>query len=65
VASDAERLRWIMSYCGFDGIHGLTMDRYEYASFEAETHGRDEPNSDDELDGFRRMIDAAIHKHTQ
>ena len=64
MASDADRLRWIMEYCEFDGIHGLKMDRHEYASYEAETHGRDEPNAEDELDGFRRMIDAAINKYT-
>ena len=62
MASDADRLRWIMHYCGLDRIHGLMMDRHEYASFEAETHGREEPNADDELDGFRRMIDAALNK---
>ena len=61
MASDADRLRWLMSHCGLDRINGLMMDRHEYASFEAETHGREEPNADDELDGFRRMIDAALN----
>lgn len=64
---DTDRLRYCIQ-C-FDGIEGVEWDRYDYAMDETHRHGRVadskgdiEPIPDDELNGFRRMIDAAIHK---
>ena len=60
MSSDTARLKFIMNESCFDGFVGIEKDRYEYACDVAAEEGRDEPNGDDELEGFRRLIDAAI-----
>ena len=56
--SDANRLRWVMTH--IDAVAGLKLDRYDYATLVAKDHGREDPTPDDELNGFRQMIDAAM-----
>lgn len=56
--SDTTRLRWLMQEV--DGLCNVRLDRYAYAAMVAEEEGREEPNDQDMLDGFRRMIDLAI-----
>ena len=48
-----------------DGFSGVEKDRYDFASDVAEEKGHEEPSTDDELEGFRRLVDAAmsIHQH--
>lgn len=58
-ARDAARLHfWFWE--GVDGFKGLPMDKYEYACEVAARNGREEPNEDDELQGFREFTDAAM-----
>jgi len=45
---------------GIDGFGEIPEDRYDYAAAVADDNGRDEPNQDDEFEGFVTMIDAAI-----
>jgi len=54
---DAARL---MFACEFDGYQNVKKDRYDYAEECMEEAGRDEPNAEDELNGLRRLIDAAM-----
>lgn len=54
---DAERL---MFACEFDGYSTVSKDRYDFAMDCAEEAGRDEPSDEDELNGLRRLIDAAM-----
>lgn len=54
---DAARL---MYSCGFDGFTTVEKDRYDYAMDCAAENGRDEPSAEDELNGMRRLIDAAM-----
>lgn len=54
---DAERLRFAFIA---DGFVNLPKDRNDYAMDCAEEAGRDEPNAEDELNGVRRLIDAAM-----
>ena len=56
---DTRRLRYLMND-GPDGFAHVPMDRYDYAMQLAERSGREEPTDDDELNGFRLMIDAAM-----
>ena len=60
MSSDTARLRFLMIDGCVDGFGGIEKDRYEYAYEVAVEEGRDEPNEADELEGFRRLIDAAI-----
>lgn len=59
--ADAMRLRYLMDNEVLDGFAHVEPDRYECASQCAEMAGREEPNEDDELNGFRLLIDMAIH----
>lgn len=63
MASDSERLRWLMENC-VEGIAGPGNDRYGYAMQIAEREGHAEPTATDELDGFRQMIDDAMDLST-
>lgn len=55
---DGERL---MFACGeFDRYTTVSKDRYEYAIECAQEAGREVPTKEDELNGLRRLIDAAI-----
>lgn len=54
---DAKRL---MFACLFDGYTTVDKDRYDFATECAEVAGRDEPNEDDDLNGLRLLIDAAM-----
>ena len=54
---DAARL---MFACEFDGYVTVEKDRYDYAMDCAAENGRDEPSAEDELNGMRRLIDAAM-----
>lgn len=54
---DAARL---MFACEFDGYEGVQKDKYDYASELAERAGRDEPSKEDEINGLRALIDAAM-----
>jgi hypothetical protein len=56
---DTRRLRYLMEN-GPDGFTHVAMDRYDYAMQRAEQAGRDEPNEEDEFNGFRLLIDAAM-----
>lgn len=57
---DAERLMFAFEA---DGLVGVEKDRYEYAIECAQENGRDEPTAEDELNGVRRLIDAAMWAH--
>lgn len=57
--TDAMRLRYLMDNEVLDGFAHIKPDRYDCASQCAEMAGRKEPNEDDELNGFRLMIDLA------
>lgn len=46
--------------CIFDGYSTVEEDRYDFAEYCAHENGRDEPNKEDELNGLRRLIDAAM-----
>ena len=58
--SDTKRLVWLMNAAGIDGVVGDKKDRYDYASEVATEEGHDEPTPSDELEGFRRCIDAGM-----
>ena len=58
--SDDVRLRFLLKAGAPDGFTGIDKDRYEFAYEVAKERGHEEPDEQDELDGFRRMIDAAI-----
>jgi hypothetical protein len=57
--TDAMRLRYLMDAEVLEGFAHVEPDRYDCASQCAEMAGRKEPNEDDELNGFRLMIDMA------
>ena len=57
--TDTMRLRYLMDRKVFYGFAHIEPDRYDCASQCAEMAGRKEPNEDDELNGFRLMIDLA------
>ena len=59
--TDSTRLAYLMKD-GCDGFFHVKKDRYEYAMEQAEAAGRDEPNEEDELNGFRLLIDEAIRR---
>jgi hypothetical protein len=59
-AEDDARIRFLMDNCGFDALVDVERDRYDFAAEVAEDHGREEPTEEDELDGFRRLIDCGI-----
>ena len=65
MATDRQRLLYVMKAAGVDGFCHVEQDRYEYALQAAQKAGRDEPNDDDEFNGFRRLIDAAIAAETK
>lgn len=50
----------ILFACEFDGYTTVQKDKYDYAIDCMEEAGRDEPNSEDELNGLRRLIDDAM-----
>lgn len=54
---DAERLMYMSR--DMDGFVHVARDKYEYAIECMQEAGRTEPTFDDELNGLRRMIDAA------
>lgn len=56
--SDAERLRFLMQ--DIDAVEGVRFDRYDLASEIAAGNKHSEPDADDELDGFRLLLDYAI-----
>jgi len=55
---DAARLRYAME--DIDGFVHVGKDKYDYAMEIAAKNGRDAPSEDDEMDGIRALIDAAI-----
>ena len=57
---DAERLLYMSQ--DMDGFVHVERDKYEYAIECMQEAGRSKPTSDDELNGLRRMIDAARKK---
>lgn len=57
---DAERLLYMSK--DMDGFVHVARDKYEYAIECMQEAGRSEPTADDELNGLRRMIDAARKK---
>lgn len=56
-SKDSKRL---MFACEFDGYTTVEKDRYDYAIESMKENGRDEANEEDELNGLRRLIDAAM-----
>lgn len=59
--TDEQRLKFIMQ--DVESYFKVALDRHEYASLVAEESGRVEPNEEDELEGFRRMVDEAMVVH--
>lgn len=58
MATDTERLRWLMGALALDGLAG--EDLHAFADDVAREAGREEPTDDDEFEGFRRLIDWTI-----
>jgi hypothetical protein len=58
-SNDTERLRFLMQH-GPEGFYGVPKDRYDYACEVAMDRGCGLPSIDDELNGYRRMIDEAM-----
>lgn len=58
MASDTARLAFLITE--IEGFCGVEKDRYDFASDVAAEEGREEPTAADELEGFRRLIDAAM-----
>lgn len=56
--ADGPRLMFVCR--DFDGYVDVKLDKYDYAMQCAAEGGRVEPTPEDELNGVRRMIDAAI-----
>ncbi len=56
--SDTKRLAFLMQE--IDGFGNVLRDRYDYATEVSEEEGHDEITESDELEGFRRLIDAAM-----
>jgi hypothetical protein len=59
--TDEQRLKFLMQ--NVDSFFKIEMDRFEYSWEVAEEMGRGEPNAEDELEGFRRMVDDAMVAH--
>jgi len=59
---DAERLLFVCK--DFDGFENVIGDKYDFAMGEAIFNSREEPTPEDELNGLRRMIDAARSQTT-
>lgn len=57
---DARRLGYLLTK--IEGFMLVKKDRHEFACDVALERGHDEPTREDELIGFRRLIDAAIAK---
>lgn len=57
---DTVRLRFLMNDGCIDGFVNVPFDRYDFAMQEAERGGREEPNADDDFNGFRLLLDAAM-----
>ena len=60
--NDAERLLFLMDDGCVEGFAGIVKDRHEYAYLVAVGNGRFAPNREDELEGFRRLIDASMER---
>ena len=61
--TDTDRLRWLMINSGIDSLGRHSKDRYDAASevcFDRTGYRDAEPTVEDELDGFRRIIDEAM-----
>lgn len=56
--TDEQRLKFIMQ--DLDSFWRVDQDRYDYAMDVAEEHGRMSPTEEDEIEGFRRMVDEAM-----
>lgn len=56
--TDEQRLRFLMK--DNESYFRVKKDRYEYAQIEACNDGRSIVNENDELEGFRRMVDDAM-----
>lgn len=66
VSSDAKRLLFLMRDTGIEGFVNVEKDRYELACEVACERTGDvgaEPTEADELEGFRRLLDAAMGPH--
>ena len=61
--TNKQRLKFLMEAADIESFFRVPMDRYEYAADVAVEHGREEPNEDDEYEGFRRMLDEAMVQH--
>ena len=55
--TDEQRMKFIMQDC--ESYLNVDNDRYDYAMDVAEEHGRMSPTEEDEIEGFRRMVDEA------
>jgi hypothetical protein len=55
---DTKRLMYLMNQ--IEGFGNVKNDRYDFASICAAKNGRDEPTMEDDLSGFRKLIDCAI-----
>lgn len=54
------RLKFIKEQCLIDGFAHIEKDLYDYALEVAAENDRNDPSEEDEFNGFRRMVDAAI-----
>lgn len=59
--ADSRRLRGLMEHSGIDGFSGVADDRYDFAIQVATERDHDEPTDQDEFDGWRQLIDAAMN----
>lgn len=59
--TDTERLRFLIKHDAItEGITGIEYDRYDFAMQVMLDDNREELTFDDEVEGFRRMVDEAI-----
>ena len=60
MTKDDMRFEFLMSQ--IDGFCSIEKDRHDFAIEVATEEGRDEPTLEDEINGFRRLIDCVISK---
>lgn len=58
---DSARLAWLVKSGNvFDAFSDMEKDRYDYAMDAAMEAGREEPSDADDVEGFRRLLDAVM-----
>jgi hypothetical protein len=64
-AAQKDAARLLYATKDYDGFEHVKLDKYDYATECMEEAGRDEPNAEDELNGVRRLIDAAMQSEVE